>query len=209
VQTAKAAKIAAQASKAAAKAAVVATKAAVKAVAALVKAAVAAIKGLVSAIVAGGWVVVLIIVIVCLIALLVGSVFGIFFSGEDTDTGRMMPDVVAELTTEFYSKADEIKDKNKHDILEMDVMAINWAEVLAFYAVKLNTDPDNPTEVVTLDEKKIEKLRDILNDMVSLSHSTKTSEQERIQFLILCCLGVLEICIHICQKKQVHVQQHH
>ena len=177
----KAAIIAKKASIVATKAAIVATKVVAKATLAAIKAAVLAIKGLIALIVAGGWIVILIIIIICLIALLVGSIFGIFFSGEDSGVaaGRIMPDVVAELTTEFYAQVDEIKDSNSHDVLEMDAMAINWLEILAIYAVKLNTDSENPVEVATLDDDKVNQLRDILNDTVSLSHSTRTESQER------------------------------
>ena len=176
---AKAAKLAAQASKAAAKAAVATAKAAVKATIAFVKATIAAVKGLIALIAAGGWVAVLIIVIICLIGLLVGSVFGVFFSGEDSGTGRTMPAVVSELTSEFYNKIEDIKSRNTHDVLDVDAMAINWPEVLAVYAVKVHSDPDNPAEIATLDDGKIEKLRGVLNDMVSLSHSLKTETQQR------------------------------
>ncbi|MCL1789727.1 MAG: M23 family metallopeptidase, partial [Oscillospiraceae bacterium] len=151
-----------------------------KATVAAVKAIIAVVKGLVALIAAGGWVAVLIILIICMIAMLVGSIFGIFFSGEGSETGgRTMPDVVTELTTEFYGKTDGIIAENEHDVLDMDFMYINWAEVLAVYAVKVNTDPNNPTEVITLDDNKIDILREILNDMVTLSHSTETTEQER------------------------------
>ena len=145
----------------------------------MVKAAIAAVKGLVAIIAAGGWVAVVVIIVICLIGLLVGSIFGIFFSGEDSGTGRAMPAVVQELTTEFYTKVDDIKSKNTHDILDMDTMSINWKEVLAVYAVKINSDPDNPAEVATIDDKKVEQLRGVLNDMTSLSYSTKTETHNR------------------------------
>ena len=77
--TAKAAKAAAQAAKAAAKAAVTGIKVAVKATAAAIKATIAAIKGLIALIAAGGWVAVVIILLICLIALIVGSCFGLVF----------------------------------------------------------------------------------------------------------------------------------
>lgn len=178
-KAAKAAKLAAQASRAAAKAAVVATKAVVKGTISMIKAAIAVIKGLVSIIAAGGWVAVLIVVIICLIGLLVSSVFGIFFSGEDSGSGHCMPAVVSELTTEFYNKIEDIKNQHTHDILDIDTMSIHWPEVLAVYAVKVNTDPDKPADVATLDDDKVNKLRDVLNDMISLSHSLKTEARER------------------------------
>ncbi|MDR3345065.1 MAG: peptidoglycan DD-metalloendopeptidase family protein [Oscillospiraceae bacterium] len=173
--SAKAAKLAAQTSRAAAKSA----KATVKATIATVKTVVEGAKAVVSAIIAGGWVAVVIIVVVCLIGLLVGSIFGIFFSGEDSKTGRSMPSVVQELTTEFYGKVDEIKSKTAHDVMDIRAMSIRWNEVLAVYAVKVNGDPKNPAEVATLDDGKVAKLRDILNDMTTLKFELKTETQEQ------------------------------
>jgi len=179
VAAAKAAKAAAHAAKVAAKVAAVTAKAVVKATIAMVKLTIAAIKGLVALIAAGGWIAVVIILVICLIALLVGSIFGIFFSGEDTGTGYSMPAVVSELSSEFYDKIEDIKSANPHDILDLPPMSINWPEVLAVYAVRVNTDPDNPAEIVTLDEDKINRLRDVLNDMVSLSHHFSYHTEER------------------------------
>ena len=177
----KSAKLAAQASKAAEKAAVTTAKAAVKATAALVKATIAAVKGLVALIAAGGWIAVLVIIIICLIGLLVGSVFGVFFSGEDSGAvdGRTMTAVISELNTQIYDEIEEIKNDNAHNVLEMDPVSINWTEMLSIYAVKINTDSENPKEVVTLDDNKIEKLQSIFNEMISLSHSIKTETQEQ------------------------------
>lgn len=81
--TVKASQKAAQAAKATAKATAATIKAAAKATIAAVKAIIAAVKGLIAAIAAGGWVAVVVIIVLCLVALIAGSVFGIFFSGED------------------------------------------------------------------------------------------------------------------------------
>ncbi len=61
----------------------------------------------------------------------------------------------------------------------MDSVSINWPETLSIYAVKINTDSENPMEVVTLDDNKIEKLQSIFNEMISVSHSIKTETQEQ------------------------------
>ena len=147
----------------------------------MVKAAIAAIKGLVALIAAGGWVAVAVavILIICLVGLLVGSAFGIFFSGEDSGTGRIMPAAVSELTLEFYDQIEEIKRDNPHDILDISPMWINWPEVLVVYAVKVTTDPDHPSEVATLDDEKVDKLRDVLYDMAILSHHLTYHTEER------------------------------
>ena len=152
--TARAAKATAQAARVTAKATAAAAKAAAKATAAAVKAIIAAAKALIAAIAAGGWVAVVVIVIICLIGLIVCSPFGIFFSGEDSGTGQTMPTVVREINQDYENKLDEIKNGNAHDVLEMSGSRAVWSEVLAVYAVKTTTGPDDPQEVATMDDAK-------------------------------------------------------
>jgi hypothetical protein len=173
---AKAAKAAAQASKAAAKAAIQAAKVAVKVTIATVKAIIAATKALISAIAAGGWVAVVIILIICMIGLLVGSVFGIFFSGEDGGNGYTMPMAIQEINQEYADKIAEIRNNNSHDDVVMSGTRAEWKEVLAVYAVKVNTDPDNAQDVATMDAKKKELLSSVFWDMNTVTHRTETKE---------------------------------
>ena len=140
--TARAARAAAHAARAAAKAAVTAAKVAVKATIAAVKAIIAATKALIAAIAAGGWIAVLVIIVICLIGLIIGSCFGIFFSGEDSGTGQTMQTAVQEINTEYQENLDEIKAAHSYDVLEMSGSRAVWKEVLAVYAVKTTTDPD-------------------------------------------------------------------
>ena len=173
--TAKAAKMTAHAARATAKTAATTAKAAAKGVSATVKAMIASVKALVAAIAAGGWVAILAIVIICLIGLIVGSCFGIFFSGEDSGTGQTMPTVVREINQEYEGKLDEIKNGTAHDTLEMSGSRAVWPEVLAIYAVKTTTDPDNPQEVATMDDSKKELLKEIFWAMNEISSRTETA----------------------------------
>ena len=142
--TASAARAAAHAARAAARAAGVAAKVAAKATIAAAKAIIAATKALIAAIAAGGWIAVLVIVIICLIGLLIGSCFGIFFSGEDSGSGYTMQNVVQEINDDYQQQIDTTKANLSHDVLEMSGSRAVWPEVLAVYAVKTTTDPDNP-----------------------------------------------------------------
>ena len=173
--TAKAAKMTAHAARATAKTAATTAKAAAKGVSATVKAMIASVKALVAAIAAGGWVAILAVVIICLIGLIVGSCFGIFFSGEDSGTGQTMPAVVREINQEYEGKLDEIKNDTAHDALEMSGSRAVWPEVLAIYAVKTTTDPDNPQEVATMDDSKKELLKEIFWAMNEISHRSETA----------------------------------
>jgi len=184
--TAKAAQKAAQAARAAAKAAVQAAKVAVKATIASVKAIIAGIKALAAAIAAGGWVAVVIIIVICLIALTVCSCFGIFASGEDSGTGVTMQTAVQEINEEYNQKIEDIKSNNTYDILEMSGSRAEWKEVIAIYAVDKNmadlnpANPDEAQEVATMDEGKKEDLRKLFWEMNKVESHTekKTVMQE-------------------------------
>ena len=172
--SAKAAQKAAQAAKATAKAAVAAIKVAVKATVAAVKAIIAGVKALVAAIAAGGWVAVVVILVICLVALILGSVFGIFFSGEDSGTGQTMQTAVQEINAEYDNKLLEIKNGTTYDALEMSGSRAVWKDVLSVYAVKTNTDPDNPQEVATMDDSKKQLLSNIFWEMNEISSRTES-----------------------------------
>jgi len=173
----KAAQRAAQAARVTARAAIAAVKAAVKATAAAVKAIIAGTKALIAAIAAGGWIAVIVILVICLIGMLVGSVFGIFFSGEDSGNGMTMQTVVREINTEYDSRLDEIKNENAYDVLEMSGSRAVWKEVLAVYSVKTTTDPDNPQEVATMDDNKKQLLTDIFWEMNKISSRTESKTE--------------------------------
>jgi len=175
--TVKTAQRAAQAARAAAKAAVVTVKAIAKATALAIKAIIAGTKALIATIAAGGWVAVLVIIVICLIGMILGSVFGIFFSGEDSGTGMSMQTVVQEINTEYDTKLQEEKNSVSYDVLEMSGSRDVWKEVLAVYSVKTNTDQDNPQEVATMDDGKKQLLKDIFWEMNQISSRTESKTE--------------------------------
>ena len=170
--SAKAAKMAAQAARQAAHAAYKAAVVTAKAIAAAVKAAIAGIKALVAAIAAGGWVAVVIIVVICLIALIAGSCFGIFFSGDDTGNGLNMQTVISDMNAEYQAKINETKGTVAYDVLEMSGARAVWSEVLSVYAVKTAGDPNNPQEVASIDESKRQILKEVFWAMNEISFNT-------------------------------------
>lgn len=178
--TAKAAKTAAQTARAAAKATAAGIKAAVKATAAAVKAIIAGTKALIAAIAAGGWIAVVVIIVVCLIGLIVGSCFGIFFSGEDSGTGQTMRQAVQEINADYQSQIDTTRANLTYDELEMSGSRAVWPEVLAVYAVKTTTDPDDPQEVATVDDAKKAILNDIFWQMNEISSRTESKTEKVI-----------------------------
>lgn len=170
--TAKAAKAAVQAAKAAIKALIAAIKVAVKVIAALVKLIIAAVKALVAIIVAGGWVAVIIIIVICVIALIVCSCYGIFFAEENSEDSITLQDVITEVNEDYENRIEDIKSNTEYDVLEL-TGAVAWPEVLAVYAVKTTTDTIEPQEVVTMDETKKLIVYEIFWQVNTISYYTE------------------------------------
>ena len=160
-----------QAAKVAVKATAKTVKAVGKAIVAGTKALVSAIKEIGAAIYAGGPVVLIIIIVVCLIAAIGGTCFGIFLSNDETTgTDKTLSQAISELTSEHYANLTAMKASYSYDLFEVQGnSSINWKDVLAIYAVKTTTSTDEAMEVVTLDEKKLELLREIVNDMNTMT----------------------------------------
>lgn len=155
----KASKKAMQMAKETAKATAKGIKLAIKATISAIKGIIAGTKALIAAIVAGGWIAVVIILVVCLVALLCGSIFGIFFSSEKSSSNSItMKEVVAECNQEFADKLQDIQDKNPHDDYVLDGSMASWKDILLVYTIK-QSNGINEQEVMTMDDKKNKLLK--------------------------------------------------
>ena len=179
-KSAQAAKKSAEIAKAAAKKAAQLAKKLADFLVKLFKAIGAALKELGAAIGAGGGVAVVVIIVLCLIGAIAFSIYGIFYSGEDSGTGITVHSAVAELNEAFQQKNDDILSSVKYDKLEMSGSQANWKDVLAVYTVKLCGDTDNPTEVATMDESKKKELEKVFWDMNSIDYHTVTKETKKM-----------------------------
>lgn len=56
-----------------------------------------------------------------------------------------------------------------------------WKEVLAVYAVKTTTDPNNAQEVATMDDSKKQLLKDIFWEMNEISFRTESKTETVIE----------------------------
>ncbi len=164
-KTAKTAKKAEKTAKVTVQATAKAVKAAAKVVADAAKAAVAASKEIIAAIIAGGPVAI-VIVVICLLAAVGGTCFGIFLSNdESTGTKITMSRAISQLTSEYYNSLTVMKLQYTYDTIEMNGdLYINWKDVLAIYAVKYTNAADG-FEVATIDNDKLSKLKKIVQDM--------------------------------------------
>ena len=144
----------------------------------MVQAIIAAIKNLITMISAGGGLAGIVIVVICLIGLIVGSSFGIFFSSEtENEDGPTMRQVIQGINEEYQGKQEAIKADNPHDTLEMTGSRAVWPEVLSVYSVKTTTDPDEPQEVATMTEEKKQILTEIFWQMNEITFRTETATE--------------------------------
>ena len=181
----KAAAASARAAKAASRGAAQGIKLAVKAIIAAVKAIAATIKGLSAAIAAGGWVVLVIVIVVAAVAALLCTPFGIFYSNETTEE-HTPSTVMAELSQELDGKIDTIKQDHPeasevtvtYEGSEDGSTIQNGADILSVFAVRVALDPDDPAEVVTLDEAKEAILRQTYWDMTLVTYTVEPIEEE-------------------------------
>lgn len=152
-------------------------KVGVKATAKTIKGIIASLKALITAIIAGWWLALVIIVIICVIGLICSSVFGIFFSNEKNSNNRTMSSVVTEINTEFTNKIAEIQRNNLHDDYEIKSDRAEWKDIISIYAV-LVTNGEEQSDVVTLDDKKVQKLKDIFWEMNEISSRVEEVEKD-------------------------------
>ena len=156
----------------------------------VLRAIVAAAEKLAAAIGAGGAAAVSVVVVILLVGMLFASPLGILFAGEDTGTEIKIPGAVATLNGEFTDEIYRIMEEHPYDELDMQegmeaAMLQNWRNVLAVYAVKVSTDEEHGLDVMTMDEEKLQLLREIFFDANKLEYelTTRTVDGEQITTL--------------------------
>ena len=150
----------------------------------------AAAEKLVAAIGAGGATAVAVVILILLVGFLFASPLGILFAGEDTGTEIKIPDAVATLNGEFTDEIYRIMEEHPYDELDVQegmeaAMLQNWRNVLAVYAVKVSTDEEHGLDVITMDEEKLQLLREIFFDANKLDYALTTRTVDGVQKTIL------------------------
>lgn len=182
------------------------------------KAIASGIKSIGAIIAAGGVPAVVVIVVICLIGAIGGTCFGIFLANDETTgTEKTMSQAISELTSEHYANITAMKDSYSYDLLDVKGDAsIKWKDVLAVYAIK-TTSGENPLEVVTLNDVKINLLREIMEEInkksgvvipktVAEIKITKDEKGNDIKQIVYVTKKVLNISITQSGAKQMAVK---
>ncbi len=174
--TVKATQRAVQTARATAKAAAATAKATAKATVAAIKAAIAAMQELIAAIAAGGWVVLVVVLVICMIGLLIASPFGIFFSDGGGSPDAVSPTaVIAQINSEYADRLSALQTGGTYDRVEIQGGPPSWPDVFAVFAAKTAGGADG-AQVSVLDTATVEKLRTVFWDMTKIT--TAESEVE-------------------------------
>lgn len=149
---------------------------------------------------------IVIFVIIGAVLALVSTAFGVFFSAYDDTAGtRRIAEIVAETNGEFYTKVDNIEKNVPHDKVKYHVVPsgenqlfiTNWTEVVAVFAAKTAGVDENAMDVITMDDIRVELLKDVFWDMNELSYKTEKvkhgEDKETILHITLKCRGYEEM----------------
>lgn len=141
-------------------------------IAAAVTRAVAALIGAVTAF-AGGAVLLVALCVVILVAAVVSSPFGIFFSDEEKAPGAVAPyAAISQINTEYFEHLETLK-AGDYDSVDVQGQPPNWREVLAVFACK-TAGTDDGVDVATFDADRVERLRTVFWDMVTITSYVET-----------------------------------
>lgn len=175
-RTAQATQRAAQAARLTARTVAVTARSAVKTTVAAAKAVGAAAQSLAAAIAAGGWVVIVIVLVICLVGMLVASPFGIFFADDSNASDAVSPSAaVAQINSELTDRLEELRADGIYDRVEVQGQPPAWSDVLAVFAAKTAGTGDG-VDVAVLDPERVELLRAVFWDMTKITSSAETVE---------------------------------
>lgn len=118
-------------------------------------------------------------------AAVIGTPFGVFWSGNDSDA-QSVPQAVALINSEFTAEISRIQAENPTDSVVIhrepdggsDLAIQNWTDVIAVFAVKTAGADADATDVVTIDEERIDLIRQVFWDMNAVSWYVQTIEHE-------------------------------
>ena len=174
--TARATQRAAQAARLTARTAAVTARSAVKATVAAAKAVGAAAQSLAAAIAAGGWVVIVIVLVICLVGMLIASPFGIFFADDGNASDAVSPSsAVAQINGELADHLTQLQENGTYDRVEIQGQPPTWSDVLAVFAAK-TAGAEDGMDVAVLDPERVEILRTVFWDMTKITSSAETVE---------------------------------
>ena len=118
-----------------------------------------------------------IVIVICLVAFVSGSAYGIFFAANAPNAASVtVREAVETLTAEYRDRLEEISDTVQHDRQDItandDVYYIRWQDVLAVFSSYV-AGSEQGAPVAALTEEQVDKLREIMWAMNAVDYSTR------------------------------------
>lgn len=105
---------------------------------------------------------------VAMVASVILSPFGIFFSDENAAPEAISPRAAIAQLNEEYAARLEAAQAGDYDRVDMSGQPPDWREVLAVFAVR-TAGTENGVDVATLDADRVERLRAVFWDMCTIT----------------------------------------
>ena len=118
-----------------------------------------------------------IVIVICLVAFVSGSAYGIFFAADAPNAASVtVREAVETLTAEYRDRLEEISDTVQHDRQDItandDVYYIRWQDVLAVFSSYV-AGSEQGAPVAALPKNQVDKLRKIMWAMNAVDYSTR------------------------------------
>ena len=169
-------------------------KAAAKATVAAIKAVIAATQELIAAIAAGGWVVLMVVLLICIVGLLIASPFGIFFADGGSPDAVSPTSAIDQINSEYADRLSSLQTGGTYDRVEIQGGPPSWADVFAVFAAKTAGGADG-AQVSVLDTDTVEKLRVVFWDMTKITTAESEVEHPAEGDTAACTEKVLTITV--------------
>ena len=136
------------------------------------------LRSLVTAMIAGTSIAMNIVIIICLVAFVSGSAYGIFFAADVPGKDAIsVQEAVETLTDEYRDKLETISDTVQHDrqdiVANDDVYYIRWQDVLAVFSSYVSGN-EHGSPVASLGKEQVDTLREIMWAMNEVDYTTRT-----------------------------------
>ena len=137
----------------------------------------ASLHSLITILAAGAGAALGIVIVICLVAFVSGSAYGIFFAANAPNAASVtVREAVETLTAEHRDRLEEISDTVQHDRQDItandDVYYIRWQDVLAVFSSYV-AGSEQGAPVAALTEEQVDKLREIMCAMNAVDYSTR------------------------------------
>ena len=137
----------------------------------------ASLHSLITILAAGAGAALGIVIVICLVAFVSGSAYGIFFAANAPNENAVtVQEAVETLTAEYRNRLEEISDTVQHDRQDItandDVYYIRWQDVLAVFSSYV-AGSEQGAPVAALTKIQVDKLREIMWAMNAVDYSTR------------------------------------